>query len=223
MQKVLFAILSAVAIAASAETDYPSSESLERLWTRYDRMNLRLENVEGGVTAVAAITNGTLSSNKVFIGSSANIAAEQTITGDINITTGGVVAITSGAILNADINTNAAIELTKLASVSPGSLIIGNASSQAVAVAMSGDGLIGTNGVFSITTNSIVNADVKTNAAIASTKIDRIALTSTNTGSATVIPTLSTPLFVGQILVNTASNFVYVSKGLTTNDWLPAN
>jgi len=187
MKKILFALITLIAAAVYAETDYPSADSLERLWTRYDRMDLRLENVEGGVTAVAGVTNGVLASNLVFIGSSANIAAPQAITGDIGITTGGVVSISSGVIVNADIATNAAIAKTKLASL------------------------------------AIANADVATNAAIDSTKIASIAVTSTNTGAVAVIPTLTTPSFVGQILVNTASNFVYVSKGATTNDWLLIN
>ena len=63
-------------------------------------------------------TNGILASNTVYIGSSANLAVSQPITGDIGITTAGVVSITSGSIVNADINAAAAIASTKLAGLS---------------------------------------------------------------------------------------------------------
>lgn len=165
-------------------------------------------------------TNGILASNTVYIGSSANLAVSQPITGDIGITTGGVVSITSGSIVNADINAAAAIAHTKLAAVAPGYLLVGNASSQAVAVAVSGDATLGTNGALAIASGAIANADVNAAAAIASTKLAGLALTDTNT---TVDTTANVPLFAGQILVGTVSNKAWVSKGTTTNDWIAIN
>ena len=35
-----------------------------------------------------------------------------------------------------------------------------------------------------------------------------------------VVPTAFTPAEVGQLLIGTVSNVVYVAKGTTTNDWL---
>ena len=71
--------------------------------------------VDAQLDDAASSTNGILASNTVYIGNSSNLATSQPITGDIGITTGGVVSITSGAIVNADVNAAAAIASTKLA------------------------------------------------------------------------------------------------------------
>ena len=132
--------------------------------------------------------------------------------------------------LDAILEANAADAQSRLAAIeavegaggalAPGQIVIGNAATVAVAVAVSGDIAMTTGGVVSISSGVIVDADVKTNAAIASTKLAGLALTDTNT---TVTATLNTPLFAGQVLVGTVSNLVWVSKGVTTNDWILVN
>jgi hypothetical protein len=57
----------------------------------------------------------TLTDAHVVIGNGSNVGADVAITGDIGVTNGGVVSISSGVIVDADINASAAIALSKLA------------------------------------------------------------------------------------------------------------
>ncbi|MCX5792532.1 MAG: hypothetical protein NTY45_10045 [Elusimicrobia bacterium] len=59
-------------------------------------------------------------------------------------------SILAGAIMNADINANAAIAFTKLAALPSANILVGNASNIATAVAMSGDGIISNAGALTI-------------------------------------------------------------------------
>lgn len=60
----------------------------------------------------------SLTSAYVFVGNGSNVATGVAITGDISISNAGVVAISSGVIVNADINNSAAIAVSKLAAMS---------------------------------------------------------------------------------------------------------
>ena len=88
--------------------------------------------------------------------------------------------ITDLAIVNADVNASAAIDYSKLAALSDGNILVGNGSNVAVSVNPSGDVDVSNAGVFSIASDSVVNADVKSDAAIAISKLATITL-STNT------------------------------------------
>jgi len=98
-----------------------------------------------------------------------NVTGTLVSTGD----TGSVTStmITDGTIVNADINASAAIALTKLANVTAAQIIVGNASNVPTAVAVTGDISISNAGLVSITADSIVNADIKSDAAISGSKI----------------------------------------------------
>lgn len=132
--------------------------------------------VEGAVTAATLVATSSISfpdkalsvsdlnvgSNKVVIGGTNGAGAAVTMSGDATITTGGVVAISSGVIVNADVATNAAIAVSKLA----------------------------TSGWMQTDTNTVVDV------------------------------TLYVPVKEGDILFGSVSNIVYISVGLTTNDWI---
>lgn len=62
------------------------------------------------------ITTGltTLADGKIWIGSAANLPVAQTLTGDVTTTNAGVTSITADSIVNADINSTAAIAYSKL-------------------------------------------------------------------------------------------------------------
>jgi hypothetical protein len=113
----------------------------------------------------------SLTSGNIIIGSAGNVATAVAVTGDVTITNAGVTAIAADTIVNADINSSAAIAFSKLASLSSGSLLVGNASNVATAVTMSGDVTITNAGVAAIASGVIVDADVNASAAIAGTKI----------------------------------------------------
>lgn len=72
---------------------------------------------------------------------------------------------------NTQIATNAAIAFSKLASLTSGNLLVGNASNVPTSVAMSGDVTISNAGVAAIGAGVVVNADVNASAAIAESKL----------------------------------------------------
>lgn len=71
---------------------------------------------------------GTLTDGKIYIGNVFNIPTEQTISGDITLSNTGVVAIGTGVIVNTDINTSAAIALTKLAATTISRALVSDGS-----------------------------------------------------------------------------------------------
>jgi len=79
--------------------------------------------------------------------------------------------IQDNTILNADINASAAIDYSKLAALTSGNVLVGNASNVATSVAMTGDIAISNAGVTSIASGVIVDADVSGTAEIAVSKL----------------------------------------------------
>jgi len=74
--------------------------------------------------------------------------------------------ITDGSIVNVDINAAAAISHSKLADITAGQVLLGNASNVPTATALSGDVTVTSSGVTAIGSGVIVNADVSATAAI---------------------------------------------------------
>src|SRR5882672_5434059 len=77
---------------------------------------------------LGTVNFGTLTNGKIYIGDVSNIPTEQTVSGDITLTNVGVAAIGSGVIINADINTSAAIALTKLAAITASRALVSDGS-----------------------------------------------------------------------------------------------
>ena len=128
--------------------------------------------------------------NLVFEGATANDfettltvtdpTADRTITlpdiSGIVVTTGDTGTVTStmianGAIVNADINASAAIDYSKLATLSSGNIVLGNAANVAASTAVTGDVTISNTGVTAISSGVIVDADINASAAISGSKI----------------------------------------------------
>jgi hypothetical protein len=136
---------------------------------------------------VTISTGGTL----IFEGATANTfetsftvtdpTADRTIT--FPDATGTVVL--SGSIVNADINASAAIAFSKLASLTSGRLLVGNASNVATSVAVTGDISITNAGVTAISSGVIVDADVNASAAIAFSKLANVSATDRLLGRST--------------------------------------
>lgn len=93
--------------------------------------------------------------------------------------------IANGTIVNADINNSAAIAHTKLANITAGSVLIGNASNVPTATALTGDVTVNSSGVTAIGSGVIVNADISGSAAIDKAKISGTAITAADTGTVT--------------------------------------
>jgi hypothetical protein len=174
--------------ATTSSTTIASSTAVK---SAFDLANAALPKAGGTLTGELLISpSGSL----VFEGSSddsfettiavTNPTADRTITfpnvtGNV-VTTGDSGTITStmiadGTIVDADINAAAAITHSKLANITAGSVLLGNASNVPTATALSGDVTINSSGVTAISAGVIVNADINASAAIVDTKLDTIS------------------------------------------------
>lgn len=82
----------------------------------YSKLNLALSIVNADISTSAAIAFSklaALTSANILVGNGSNVATAVAMTGDIGITNAGVTSISSGVIVNADINASAAIEVSK--------------------------------------------------------------------------------------------------------------
>lgn len=115
---------------------------------------------------LASLTNGN-----VLIGNASNVATSVSVTGDVTISNTGVTAIATGVVVNADINASAAIDHSKLANITAGNILLGNASNVPTSTAVTGDVTISSTGVTAIASGVIVDADISASAEIAVSKL----------------------------------------------------
>jgi hypothetical protein len=174
--------------STTSSTTIASSTAVK---SAYDLANAALPKSGGTITGNLEIgTSGSLS----FEGSTAdafettiavtNPTADRTITlpdttGTV-VTTGDTGTVTStmlldGTIVDGDINASAAIAHSKLANITAGSVLLGNATNVPTATALSGDVTVNSSGVTAISSGVIVDADINASAAIADTKLATIA------------------------------------------------
>jgi hypothetical protein len=104
----------------------------------------------------------TLSKGHVFSGGETVTAAKLNALVD---------SATISNIVNAEINASAAIAHTKLASITAGQVLLGNASNVPTATALTGDVTVNSSGVTAIGSGVIVDADVSASAEIAVSKL----------------------------------------------------
>ena len=81
--------------------------------------NTEFEYLDGVTSDIQTQLNGkasnTLVDSHILVGNASNVATDVAVTGDIAISNAGVVAISTGVIVNTDINASAAIDATKIA------------------------------------------------------------------------------------------------------------
>jgi hypothetical protein len=145
--------------------------------------------VNGDISTTAAIALSKLASGtagNILVYNTTGVLTSVAETGDVTISDAGVTAIASGVVVNADISASAAIELSKLATSTAGNIIVYNASGVPTAVTESGDVVIDSSGVTSISTGVIVNADISATAAIDLGKLADVS-TSAQTASYTLV------------------------------------
>jgi hypothetical protein len=141
----------------------------------------------------------SLTSARIYVGNSSNVATAVAVTGDITISNTGVTSIASGAVVNADISASAAIDYSKLAALTSGEIIVGNSTNVPTARAVTGDVTISNTGVTSIAAGVIVDADVAAGAAITGTKVQQGSTSArgtvqlTDSTSSTSATTAATP------------------------------
>jgi len=94
--------------------------------------------VSGNVTVDGTLTIGsspvsTIASNKFLIGNASDVGAAWTLSGDVTSTTSGVMSITAGVIVNADVSASAAIAQSKLVTAGLGAAVAGTTTVSEVA------------------------------------------------------------------------------------------
>jgi len=124
--------------------------------------------------ALSKLASGT--SGQVIVHNSSGVPTATTVTGDVTINSTGVTAISSGVVVDADINASAAIALSKLASGTSGQIIVANSSGVPTWVSETGDVTISDTGVTAIASGVIVDADISSSAAISRGKIANMAI-----------------------------------------------
>lgn len=122
--------------------------------------------VDADINAAAAIAFSklaSLASANILVGSAGNVATSVAVTGDVTISNAGVTAIAADSIVDADVNTAAAIAYSKLASLASANILVGSAGNVATSVAMSGDVTISNTGVTTIGTGAVDLAMINPN------------------------------------------------------------
>lgn len=123
------------------------------------------------------------------------------LSGDATIDSSGVVAISSGVIVNADISASAAIAHSKLANATAGQVLLGNGTGVITATTLSGDVTINSSGVTAI----------KSGVALAGVPTAATAAVDTNTTQ------LATTAFVLGQAGNTVSSLGRFNSGVGTS------
>jgi len=127
--------------------------------------------------------------------------------------------ITDLAIVNADVNASAALAFSKLAALSDGNILVGSSGNVPTSVNPSGDVDVSNAGVFSIASDSVINADIKSDAAIASSKLATVAVAQGGTGATTLndLITLATHT-QGDYVQNITAGTGLTSSGATSGE-----
>lgn len=121
--------------------------------------------------------------------------------------------IAAGSVKNVHVASDAAIDFSKLATLTAGRVLIGDASNVVTGVAMTGDITMNSSGVTAIGSGVIVNADINASAAIAYSKLASLA-----TGQALIgnggVPTATT--LSGDVTVSSGGT-MSIGLGAVTN------
>jgi len=150
------------------------------------------------------------------------VGSNKTLTTDNVVTTSDSGTVTSamiadGAVVNADINASAAIAHSKLATITAGSVLMGNATGVPTATAISGDITLSNTGVASIATGAIVDAEISASAAITHSKLASITAGSVLMGNATNVPTATA--LSGDVTIS-SSGVTAIGASTVTNTML---
>lgn len=117
--------------------------------------------VNADISASAAIAHtklANITAGQILLGNASNIPTATALSGDVTVNSTGVAAISSGVVINADISATAAIAHTKLANITAGQILMGNASNIPTATAVSGDATLASTGALTISNAAVTAA-----------------------------------------------------------------
>lgn len=177
---------------------------------------------------------GDLSVTGTFAGTATNANTLTTgrnfsITGDvtapaISFNGSGNVALAttlaSGVVNNTNVGASAAIAFSKLASLTSGNVLVGNASNVATSVAVSGDATLANTGALTIANNAITNAKVSSSAAIAFSKLGALTTGQIVAGNAGVATATT---LGGDATIGATGTLTIANDAITTAKILNAN
>ena len=174
-----------------------------------------------------------LASAKLFIGSAGGTATAQTVTGDITITNGGVVAIATGVLVNADINASAAVNFSKLQALATGSIMAGNAGVP-TSVVLGGDATINAAGSLTIAASAIDSGKLATDSVITvkivdlnvtTAKINDLAVTAAklNTDAVTNTKILDGEVYMSKLTSEGKQELITGVTAFEDADWIGLN
>lgn len=137
-----------------------------------------IENADIAAAAAVAFSKlAALTDGNILVGNGSNVVVSVNPSGDVDISNAGVFSIAADVIIDADVAAAAAIAFSKLAVLTDGNILVGNGSNVVTSVNPSGDVDVSNAGVFSIVADVIVDADVKSDAAISGSKLQAAGLT----------------------------------------------
>jgi hypothetical protein len=143
MKLILLLLLFAVSTSAGA-VDFVIPE-----------VQAKFDAIDSSVSAIETLANG-----KILMGNGSNVGTEVTPSGDVTMTNAGVNAIAAGVVINADVKSDAAIDYSKLATLTDGNILVGSAGNVAASVNPSGDIDVTNAGLFSIAAGVVTEADL---------------------------------------------------------------
>jgi microcystin-dependent protein/sporulation protein YlmC with PRC-barrel domain len=173
--------------------------------------------VNADINASAAIAHtklANITAGQVLMGNASNAPTATALSGDVTINSSGVTAIGSGVIVDADVSASAGIAHSKLANITAGQVLVGNATNVPTSTALSGDVTVNSSGVTAIGAGVIVDADVSASAAIAHSKLANITAGSVLIGNATNVPTATA--VTGDVTIS-SSGVTAIGSGVIVN------
>lgn len=103
----------------------------------------------------------TLTSAHLFVGNASNVPIDVALSGDATLANTGALTIAASAVTNAKVSASAAIDFSKLATLTSGNILVGSAGNVATSVAASGDVTISNAGVTAVGAGKITEAMIK--------------------------------------------------------------
>jgi hypothetical protein len=171
--------------------------------------------VNGDINASAGIALSKLATStagNIIVYNASGVPTAVAETGDVTISDTGVTAISSGVIVNADINASAAIAHSKLANATDGQVLLGTTTTGVVtATTISGDITINGAGVATIAANAVA-LGTDTTGNYVSSLVAGTGVTLSNNSGESATPTVA----IGQA-VATTSDVTFATVTTTGN------